>query len=121
MPLAVDWRGSGVQEDLRQCQVITPIYLRSGNFAYNWWRRQYGNRERPAYSNKQFLGGLEGAPLEFGQFGLGGNQFAAEGFGEDGLGEVFDAGPCPEVAGFGLLRGCQQSLHSANDFPLLPE
>ena len=44
------------QEDLGQCQVITPIYLRFGSFAYNWWRRQYGSRERPADSESVLRG-----------------------------------------------------------------
>ena len=47
------------------------------------------------------------------------DQFATEGLGEDGLGEIVDVSFGFGVAGLDLVGQREQAFHSANDFLLL--
>ena len=51
-----------------------------------------------------------------GEFGFGGDEFAAEGFGEDGLGQLVHSSPGLFVAGFDGLGEGEEVVYPADDF-----
>jgi hypothetical protein len=56
-----------------------------------------------------------------GQLGLGGDEFAAEGFGEDRLGDLVGAGGGRGQACLDGVGELEQGVHAADDFVLFGE
>ena len=70
---------------------------------------------------KKRLGRLKLPSFKLRQFGFGGNQFAAERFGERGLNQFVGAGGGGGDAGLDLVRQPEQRLDPADDLVLLRE
>ena len=62
--------------------------------------------------------GFEVAAFGGGEFGFSRDKFAAEGFGEDGLGERIDAGAGLCDAGFEAVGEGEKLIYAAYDFGL---
>jgi hypothetical protein len=63
-------------------------------------------------------GGFVGAVFAAGEFGFGGDQLAAEGFGQDRLRDLLNASCRCLDAGFDLVGEREQGLDAADDFLL---
>ena len=70
---------------------------------------------------KKRLGRLKLPSFKLRQFGFGGNQFAAKGFGERGLNQFVGAGGGGVDAGLDLVRQREQCFDPADDFVLFGE
>jgi hypothetical protein len=91
------------------------------------WLAAFGRatllRSRRSSANpfKKLLGRFVVAPLCGGEGVFGGDELAAEGFGEDGLGESVDVAASQLVAGFEFVGDGEESVDAADDFLLLGE
>ena len=72
-------------------------------------------------SREQLFRGFIGAAFAAGEFGFGGNEFAPEGFGEDGLGEFVHPLPGAGELGFELVHQGEEGIDPADDFVLFGE
>ena len=66
-------------------------------------------------------GGFVGAAFAAGEFGFGGDEFSAEGFGQDGLCQFVRAFRCGGHVFFNGVRELEEGFDAADDFVLFFE